>query len=167
MILGGQVYINEWAEWRIKWSQRGIGVFSFLGIVGYIISGFARNSTLRSLSLASVMVALAFVGPFYYKNVSLAMIKRLLKEPNVIVIAALSLCNLAIEIGRPRNSSSILNGILYLLIINAYVFSDAVISKSIFGTWHRHSICCLECLQSVLAYLWGFAQWCNLIGVQC
>ena len=62
MILGGQVYINEWAEWRIKWSQRGIGVFSFLGIVGYIISGFARNSTLRSLSLASVMVALAFVG---------------------------------------------------------------------------------------------------------
>ena len=44
------------------------------------------------------------------------MMKRLLKEPNVIIIMVSSVCNWAIEIGRPWTSLSAVNGFMYTLI---------------------------------------------------
>ena len=51
-----------------------------------------------------------------YKNISFVMMKRLFKEPNVIIIMVLSLCNWAIDIGRPFNSLSPVMGFIYMLL---------------------------------------------------
>ena len=48
----------------------------------------------------------------------------------MVIIFISSLCNLAIEISRPYNPYSPINGFLYMGLMNAYVFSDAVVSKS-------------------------------------
>ena len=37
MILGKETFIDAGTEWRVKWSQRGIGTFSLLGILCYIV----------------------------------------------------------------------------------------------------------------------------------
>ena len=65
-----------------------------------------------------------------YKNISFVMMKRLFKEPNVIIIMVLSLCNWAIDIGRPFNSFSPINGFIYMLCVNLFVLMDAVMIKS-------------------------------------
>ena len=65
-----------------------------------------------------------------YKNISFVMMKRLFKEPNVIIIMVLSLCNWAIDIGRPLDSFSPVNGFVYMLCVNGFVLMDAVIIKS-------------------------------------
>merc|ERR1712159_326673 len=68
------------------------------------------------------------------------MMKRLFKEPNVIIIMVLSLCNLAIDIGRPLDSFSPVNGFVYMLVVNCFVLLDAVIIKS------RYLIICVGIL---------------------
>ena len=65
-----------------------------------------------------------------YKNISFVTMKRLFKEPNVIIIMVLSVCNWAIEIGQPYNSLSPLYGFMYMLIVNWFVLMDAVTLKS-------------------------------------
>ena len=76
----------------------------------------------------------------FYKNISFVMIKRLFKEPNVIIIMVLSLCNWAIDIGRPLSSFSPVNGFVYMLVVNCFVLLDAVIIKS------RYLIICVGIL---------------------
>ena len=66
----------------------------------------------------------------FYKNISYVMMKRLFKEPNVIIIMVLSVCNWAIEIGRPYNSLSPVYGFMYMLLVNSFVLMDAVTLKS-------------------------------------
>ena len=64
-----------------------------------------------------------------YKNISFVMMKRLFKEPNVIIIIVLSLCNWAIDIGRPFDSFSPLTGFMYMQCVNGFVLVDAVMIK--------------------------------------
>ena len=52
------------------------------------------------------------------------------KEPNVIIIMVLSLCNWAIDIGRPFHSFSPVYGFIYMLLVNIFVLMDAVMIKS-------------------------------------
>ena len=73
---------------------------------------------------------LIFLGILYYKNVSFVIAKRLLREPNVVIILALVLCNWSIDIVRPTHSLSPVNGLIYLLLVSAFVFLDAVKVKS-------------------------------------
>ena len=56
--------------------------------------------------------------------------RRLFKEPNVIIIMVLSLCNWVIDIGQPFDSFSPVNGSMYMLCINLFVLMDAVMIKS-------------------------------------
>ena len=56
--------------------------------------------------------------------------KRLLRETNVVIILVLSLCNWSIDIARPATSFSPINGLIYVLIVSAFVFLDAVKVKS-------------------------------------
>jgi len=67
---------------------------------------------------------------FYYKNISFVVVKRLLCEPNVIVIVVLTLCNCIIDIGQPNHAFSPIFGIMYMLIANCFVFMDALKVKS-------------------------------------
>ena len=61
-------------------------------------------------------------------------IKRLLTEPNVVIIIILTILNWAIEIGRPNTPLSpiigYILGLIYMMLINAFVFMDAIKLKS-------------------------------------
>ena len=83
--------IDEWLEWRVKWGQRGAGVCSFLALICYI-AAYAGDSDIVGFQIASVafaIITLLCCGVFYYKNISFVVVKRLLCEPNVIVICLL------------------------------------------------------------------------------
>ena len=58
------------------------------------------------------------------------MVKRLLREPNVVFASLLSICYFVMEIGKPTSSISPYLGVTYMLIVHAYIYFDAVILKS-------------------------------------
>ena len=98
-LLGEDVVMDDWLDWRVKWGQRGIGIFGLLGLICYILGN--GNVGLRVAAIIFVILVIICFGILYYKNVSLVIIKRLLTEPNVVIIIILTILNWAIEIGRP------------------------------------------------------------------
>jgi hypothetical protein len=128
-LLGIDSAIDEWLEWRVKWGQCGVGVCCFITLICYIVSGGA-NVWLQVATVVFCIITLLFFGMFFYKNVSFVVVKRLLCEPNVIVIVVSTLCNCIIDIGQPQNSFTPIHGILYMLLVNCFVFIDAVKVKS-------------------------------------
>ena len=129
VLLGQELITDTWMEWRVKWGQRGVGLFTFVGVICHTFSG-GHILPLRIAALVSGTFALLFCILLYYKNKSLAMVRRLLKETNVVIIVSLTICNLIINIGMPTTSLSPVNAFMYMLVINAYLFIDAVIVKS-------------------------------------
>ena len=123
MLLGHEMEAVDGLEWRVKWAQRGVAVFMLLGVICW----FAEQYN------ASIIVgafALLFVCILYYKNFSFVIAKRLLREMNVVIIFVFGLCNWIIESARPVNSISPIFGLIYMLIVTALVFLDAVKIKS-------------------------------------
>eukprot|EP00942_MAST-04A_sp_MAST-4A-sp1_P010630 g10630.t1 len=128
-LLGEDVIMDDWLDWRVKWGQRGVGICGFLGVLCFIADG----TNVGLLSIAAIIFAIPAIiciGILYYKNVSLVIIKRLLKEANVVVIILLTILNWIIEIGRPMTPLSPIMGFIYMLMINAFVFMDAIKLKS-------------------------------------
>ena len=121
--------IDEWLEWRVKWGQRGIGVCGLIALVCYIVSGHA-NVWLQVATVVFSIITLLFIGMFFYKNISFVVVKRLLCEPNVIVIVVSTVCNCIIDIGQPKHPFSPILGIMYMLLANCFVVMDAVKVKS-------------------------------------
>ena len=130
MVLGNNFFIDDATQLRIKWAQRGIAIMGALSLLFYVLGSIIGSDVVRTISVAFGGIGLFSCVFFYYKNISFVMIKRLLKEPNVLMIAILSLCNCIIDIGRPDNPLSSAYGFVYVVIVNAYVFSDALILKS-------------------------------------
>ena len=79
MLLGQEVETDDGLEWRVKWGQRGVGLFG----VAAVVSHFAQETIALIVFAAAVFT---FLGTVYYKNVSLAIAKRLLRETNVVII---------------------------------------------------------------------------------
>ena len=69
-------------------------------------------------------------GMLYYKNVCFAIVKRLLKEVNVVMILIFGICIFSIDCAKPFNSIAPFNGLIYLLGVSVFVFLDAVKKKS-------------------------------------
>ena len=38
-LLGEDVIMDEWLDWRVKWGQRGVGIFASIGLIFYIAHG--------------------------------------------------------------------------------------------------------------------------------
>ena len=129
-LLGENILIKEQVEQRIKWAQRGVGIFALVAVLFYVIGSATSDIILRTTTLVCSGCTVQCLCFFYYKNVSLIMLRRLMKEANVIIILILVLCNWAIDIGRPSSSLSPFNGMVYMLSTCAYVLFDAVIIKS-------------------------------------
>ena len=81
-----------------------------------------------------VLLCLVLLGFYAWvcciTKTSLVIAKRLLQEPNVVLIVALGLCNYTIDIVRPASLFSPLNGLIYSLGLFAFLFLDAVKVKS-------------------------------------
>ena len=130
IVLGNNFLVDDATQLRIKWAQRGIAIGGFFGLLFYVLGSIVQSDVLRTISVVFGGMGVVFCIFFYYNNISLVMIKRLLKEANVLMIALLSLCLWAIDIGVPDNSLSPVYGLVYVLIVNTFVFLDALVSKS-------------------------------------
>ena len=130
MFMGKETFLDAVLEWRVTWSERGIVTFFFLGILCYTVAWSIRDNVLQSIAIVCAVITLICLIVLLYKNISFVMMKRLFKEPNVIIIMMLSLCNWAIDIGRPLSSFSPVNGFMYMLCVNGFVLMDAVMIKS-------------------------------------
>ncbi len=127
ILLGQVVEIDDGLEWRVKWGQRGVALSAFFIVILWFVELYIATLVFSALLLV-------FAVLLYYKNVSFVIAKRLLPEPNVVVIIVLALCNWSIDITRPATSFSSVNGLFYLLGVSLFVFIDAVKVKSrVFG----------------------------------
>jgi hypothetical protein len=122
-LMGQEVETDDSLEWRVKWGQRGVGVCLLLGLICWV----ARQNIAFIVCGA---LGLLFAGLLYYKNVSLVIAKRLLREMNVIIILVFGLCNCLINIVEPRYSLEPVMGLIYILVVAAIVFLDALKRKS-------------------------------------
>ena len=121
--MGQEVETDDGLEWRVKWGQRGVGVSGLLALICWVAG---QNIA----TIVFVAIALIFFGILYYKNVSFVIAKRLLREPNVVMILVFGLCNWSIDIARPARLFSPINGLIVHAIVSAFVFLDAVKVKS-------------------------------------
>ena len=115
---------------RIKWAQRGVGTFALSSIACFILGSNMGNNAIVITALSLGCAAFACFACLFFKNISFAMVRRLLKESNAIIIIGLTLVHFIIEIVWPRNSRSPYNGLAYSLLNITYVFLDALILKS-------------------------------------
>ena len=118
------------AQRRFTLAQYGILISTFIALSCYVFGDFKKSYILQFFAISFVGAALVCFSILYVGNVSFAMIKRLLIEPNVIIITLLVLFNLVIDINKPHSSFSPVNGVAYALVSYSYVFSDALVSKS-------------------------------------
>ena len=112
-----------------------------------------------TLAIAFGVLAAVFVGILCCNNFSFVIVKRLSKEPNVIIIVALTVFNLIVDIATSHDLLRPVLACLYLLAINTYVFTDALILKS------RSFIICIGALFVILMVfnIYGntFGDWSN------
>jgi hypothetical protein len=124
MLLGQEVETDDGLMWRVKWGQRGAGFFWFFAAMLFI----AGHKTI--VTVVFCILGAIFTCTIFYKNLSLAIIKRLLKEPSVVIIIASTIANWSIDIVRPIDSLSPINGLMYMLAVCAFGFVDAMKIKS-------------------------------------
>jgi hypothetical protein len=128
-LLGIDSPIDEWLEWRVKWGQRGAGLCGLITLIYYVASG-DTNVGLQITTVVFCTMVLMFACILYYKNISFVIVKRLFRETNVVFIVILVLCNCSIDIMQPHNPFSPIFGILYMFVVNGFVFIDALKVKS-------------------------------------
>eukprot|EP00944_MAST-04C_sp_MAST-4C-sp1_P003228 g3228.t1 len=123
-LLGQEVETDDDSEWRVKWSQRVMGLFAAVTLICWVAIQIIGTIVFGSLTLISMVL-------LYYKNFSFVISKRLLKETNVVIILIFGLCIFIIEIARPKDPiRDPILGLLYVLGVFAFVFLDAVKLKS-------------------------------------
>ena len=122
-ILGQDAETDDGLEWRVKWGQRGSVLSALLTFICFIARQIIATIAFGSLTLI-------FMGILYYKNFSFVIAKRLLQEAEVVIIFVFALCNWSIDIVRPMEALSPILGLLYVLLVSAFVFIDAVKVKS-------------------------------------
>ena len=122
--------------WRIKWAQVAAATFGLIAMLMFIVARVYSISVIQTLTQWFAGIGLMSTCFLYFNNFSGA--GRLLKEPNVIIIVVLTLCNCAIDILRPSSSHSAVNGFMYMLLTDAFVFSRL---KTAYIVWHWHFIC--------------------------
>ena len=130
-ILGNAYDFDETLAWRVKVGQCGAAIFAPLSLICYMLGG-GYHFGFRLASVIFCVIALTFWGTLFVKNTSWVMIQRLLKEPKVIILVMLTFSNLIIDCYEARTVLTPFMSCLYLLVINTFVFVDAVVRKSRF-----------------------------------
>eukprot|EP00943_MAST-04B_sp_MAST-4B-sp1_P009536 g9536.t1 len=133
LILGNEVEVDENLKWRVQLGQRLAGIFGVISILFFVIGDtiFKHQNSLVLIGLClNFIICLFGLCMIFYKNISLPIIRRLLKEINVVVILVLVVCDFFINIFKPHNWFSPINGLLYFLMILCFVLMDAIMRKS-------------------------------------
>ena len=150
IILGQEIHTDDYIDRRVKWAQRGIGASALLAVLCYITGEIVNSYFLRLLAIAFGVLVNIFIGILYCNNFSFVIVKRLSKEPNVIIIAALTVFNLIVDIATSHNLLGPVFASIYFLTINAYVFFRRInLEESKFYDLYWCSVCYLKCLQHI------------------
>ena len=78
--------------WRIKWTQIVIAAFSLLGMLMFVVGRFSFIIVIQTLSQWCAGYCTYITCFLYLNNFSLVVARRLIKEPNVLIIVVLTLC---------------------------------------------------------------------------
>ena len=79
MVLGKDVYTDEFLEWRVKWAERGVGIFCFLGVLSFFGASVSGSLPFFITTAVCALAGVACFVVLYYKNLSFLTMKRLLK----------------------------------------------------------------------------------------
>ena len=164
-LLGETELVDRGLVWRIKWGERGVAVNAAVGLSIYIVNSivYRSQSTVLFIGVA-IFSSLMFasLAMIYYKNISFAITKRLLKEINVLVILGCGFAIFIIDCATAYNIFSPFLSFIYLFETILFVFLDALKNKSrafvlsagvlfvvlnmynifqlVFGGWHLHTV---------------------------
>ena len=152
IILGQEIHTNDYIDRRVKWAQRGIGASALLAVLCYITGVY-------TLAIAFNVLVNVFIGILYCNNFSFVIVKRLSKEPNVIIIVALTVFNLIVDIATPHDLLTPVFACLYFIVINAYVFFDALIWKSRSFIICIGAMCVILTVFNIYGNTFGDFQW--------
>ena len=100
-----------------------------LGLACFFASS-GVDPILRTITVAFGAFGIFCVCLVYYKNFSSVLFKRVIKEPNVIIIMGLSIYNLVVEMVTTTNSLTPVLAVVYCFVVNAFLFMDALVIKS-------------------------------------
>ena len=129
-LLGQEVLLDKNLELRLKLGQRGAGISAIFGVAFYIAGGITRNLWLGVIAILFAFITGICFGTLYYKNISFMVLRRLLKETNVVVILVLSICNFIIEIIAGQTQISPVMGFVYMILAFIFVLFDVMKVKS-------------------------------------
>ena len=132
-LLGKVVELDEWLDWRVKYGQRGAAMNLAMVILLFVLNDVFFSNENLPLFVVFTVLSVGFcicLGLIYYKNLSFAITRRLLKEVNVVVILVLAICIFIIDCVKPYNSFSPMNSFIYLIGVFFFAFIDAVKKKS-------------------------------------
>ena len=129
-VLGTTSYISDDLRRQVRWGQWGVSFFGFAASIFYFAG--SNSDDIRYVGLALGAIAFMFLSMLYYKNISYAVVCRLFREENVVVVFLTSLGNLCIDIMQLSTTISPILGLLYLFCVNAFLFLDALKLKSRF-----------------------------------
>jgi hypothetical protein len=122
-LFGNELEVDDGLERRVKLGQLLTGVCAYLGLTCWIAQQFIPT-------VVFFVLIIVFSSILYYKNVSFVIAKRLLRETKVVSILMLSLFDCVIDIVRPTQPHEWVIGIMYMLLVVAFVFVDAIKIKS-------------------------------------
>ena len=121
-LVGTTTVIDEDLLARVKYGTVALSILAILTCMCFVTNSIFFYGQLNALNvLMYILVPLDFLVmcTVLYKNVSMAIARRLLKEPNVIFMILLAAINTAIEKGAP-------NGFIYMFGVLCFVFLDSV-----------------------------------------
>ena len=121
-LLGQEVETDDGLEWRVKWGQRGAGVSALIAVICYAAGQWTAANVFGALSLIFGHIVLQKRLVCYCKTI----VARNQRGDD----SRIGLCNWSIDITRPYNFISPMTGLLYVLLVSAFVFLDAVKVKS-------------------------------------
>ena len=130
IILGEEKKLDKHLQWRLKVGYRGVVVCSVIALLSFILADVAWENGFQIITVVSILIGIAFLSMILYKNISFPVVKILLTEPNVLFIVLLSLIDLAINIFRPINVYSPINGAIYVIMCWLVLLIDAIKVKS-------------------------------------
>ena len=110
-------------RFRIKWAQIGMSLMGFAAIVFFFVHNLTKNRIVGIMSIVASFLAIIFVANFFYKNTSLYLIIPLLQEPKNVFTMIFVILNCVIDIVRPYDEFSWVNGLVYLIVVLAFIIS--------------------------------------------
>ena len=111
---------------RVTLGQQGMAACSGIATSFYVLAISTNMEIFRTLTTVFIFSIIVFTPLVLYKNVSTTILLRLLKEPNVVIILTYGVINAIIDIARPSELESPINGRIYMLILLTLMSLDAV-----------------------------------------